>query len=226
MMSLPYRSLALRSHPLSPSFVMPRVPNPNGYSFTMHDPQAILAEDIRAELAAAALVPRSVALFYKAPGTAGRVHTDLVWNGTRWLKWTCAVNWDLFGAESAMSWYECRARECWPTDDEGRKKTAAFILDGVHFNRRMGTEIDPDDLFELAAVRLTGPTLVRTNVAHSVAVSNDSKPRWCLSIRFTQDFRSWDEAVRAFEPLFERPASAPKAKPARSGRPAKTRSAQ
>ena len=94
----------------------------------------------------------------------------------------CSINMVYMGNGSEMVWYDMPDRDrdlkwtpagtpylSWPVKDLNEKDRACI-------NGRM--------------------TLVRVDVPHAIFVKEE--PRWCLSLRFSTPFLSWDDAVDFF----------------------------
>lgn len=62
----------------------------------------------------------------------------------------------------------------------------------------------PDEVEEIARTRLTGPTLIRTDVPHQVRNYSNTEISWRISLRGNQ-FGSWEEAVEFLKPWFKNP---------------------
>jgi hypothetical protein len=194
--------LKLTEHPLRESFVFPTHKNPVAHQ--LFAPKQILNDTVLDQFGSLGLKPAFVVLFHKKPGSVGIVHTDCRFDRAKreWVKWSSAINWNLSGATSTMKFYACSLKEVWPPEGNEEKESLAQ-LDGIHFGTRNNASIKDSDLQLLATARIAGPTLVRTNTAHTVSNIDDKTVRWCISVRFDPDFADWDSAVRAFRPLID-----------------------
>lgn len=119
-------------------------------------------------------------IFRKPPGSIGAVHTDVIYNNTTntWEPWNCAVNINIDCTESVMYWFSTHLPEVLP-------KVITARLNGIHYGSEMNNNKfhGTRDFTILDSLKITKPTLVRTNAIHSVE-NIDNKDRWCISIRF------------------------------------------
>lgn len=118
-------------------------------------------------------------IFKKSAGATGAVHTDTVWDNSQsaWVLWHCAVNINLDNTNSLMYWISTTATEVYPP-------VKTVKLAGIHYGTRNNNKFqDHADYNILDSFCITTPTLVRTDVAHSVR-NLDNKDRWCVSLRF------------------------------------------
>ena len=118
-------------------------------------------------------------IFKKSPGITGAVHTDVVWDNTRsaWIPWHCAININLDNTNSLMYWISTTAPEVFPPVETDK-------LRGTHYGTRHNNKFQNcAEYTVLDSFCITSPTLVRTDVAHSVK-NLDNKDRWCVSLRF------------------------------------------
>lgn len=118
-------------------------------------------------------------IFKKSPKVTGAVHTDVVWDSLQaaWVPWHCAVNINLDSTDSLMYWISTTDTEVYPAVETDK-------LRGIHYGTRNNNKFqDRDNYSVLDSFCITLPTLVRTDVAHSVR-NLDNKDRWCLSLRF------------------------------------------
>lgn len=133
-------------------------------------------------------------IFRKPPSTIGAVHSDIIWdqNVNFWAPWNCALNINLDNTDSEMYWYAVSDTPVFPNEDHPmfvREK-----LNGIHYGARHSNKFKNNSNYSLlASLRLTEPTLLKTNVPHSVE-NLDNKDRWCLSLRFINN-PTYEECV-------------------------------
>ena len=119
-------------------------------------------------------------IFKKNPGVVGAAHTDVVWDTVQsaWIPWHCAININLDNTNSLMYWISTTAPEVFPTTVETDK------LRGIHYGTRHNNKFQNcAEYTVLDSFCITTPTLVRTDVVHTVK-NLDNKDRWCVSLRF------------------------------------------
>ena len=123
----------------------------------------------------------SVILFWRAAGSDhGWAHIDV--NAKRYVT-TCAINWAYDNGSTEMVWYDS------PGAAEIADRPVNIAPGNTH---NLAFEIA--DLHEISRCNIgTQPTLVRTNMPHTVLVGNSS--RWGVSMRFGGRYQLWDHAV-------------------------------
>ena len=93
------------------------------------------------------------------------------------------INYVLSGHDSYMAWYNA-------TDNCDYLTTSAS-----HPFRRW----NDNECVEIERDALSGPTLINASTPHRV-VNNSNEYRWSLSLRFKNNFSSWEETVKFFKP--------------------------
>ena len=128
-------------------------------------------------------------------------HTDDDPAKKTWNNIICGVNWELAGSITEFSFWDTSAlAPCWPVR-QGLPLKYDY-LNSVHFIKRGNYGIPPGAI-KLDQVELSSqPTLVRTECAH-VTTYTGSNIRIGASLRFKQNWNSWEEAVEKFKPLIE-----------------------
>jgi len=120
-----------------------------------------------------------VEIFKKTPGAVGAIHHDVVYNNetTTWDAWNCAININLDNTQSKMYWFSSSLPQVLPTVKEAK-------LNGIHYGKMHNNKFhNTNDFTILDSCMINKPTLVRTNVIHTVE-NSDEKDRWCISLRF------------------------------------------
>jgi len=128
-------------------------------------------------------------IFKKTPGVLGAAHTDIVWDPVQsaWTPWHCAININLENTNSLMYWISTTDTEIYPLAETNK-------LTGIHYGTRHNNKFQDNDKYSvLDSFCINGPTLVRTDVPHSVK-NLDNKDRWCLSLRLKGN-PTFDECV-------------------------------
>ncbi len=125
------------------------------------------------------LCPKSAMVFYRPALCSNDVaHIDTM-NRFPDRSVTASINWVIDGAGSSMRWYQT------PEGDAGIRWTPA----GTPYRAWPVTSLNEIDAREIGSI----PTLVRVDIPHAIMVGN--RPRWCISIRFKDNFASWCDAV-------------------------------
>lgn len=201
-----FHALALPANPLKRGFTVPRASGRNHY--TLHAPGDILSAGVIRRLRDVGAEVKTVALFYKRPGSEGIIHSDVGLHKGRWRRNVAAINWNLSGADSQMRWYKVTGKGVEPElEPEGTPAPWYYTLNGVHFGYYGSTQHEnlPDGQVRvLASAAIQGATLVRTDVPHAVQNTDRRRGRWALSLRCEPDFRTWGAAVSTFAPLMMR----------------------
>jgi hypothetical protein len=77
------------------------------------------------------------------------------------------------------------------------------IKEGTEIKTHVGTAYQRwnlDQVKEIERATFSGPTLVRTDIPHRAVNYDFKNPRWCISIRATKSFNSWEDSVNFFKP--------------------------
>lgn len=183
----------------------------------LKDPQLELTDEVLSIFNQLDIIPS--ALFYFCKGdtassaTERVLHNDLTrgdpepWHpdddpaAKTWNPIICGVNWELTGSVTEFTfWDPANLTACWPVR-QGLPLKYDY-LNSVHYIKRGNYGIPPEARL-LDSVELTGqPTLVRTEIPH-VTTYTGPNIRIGASLRFKQNWSTWDEAVEKFKPLFE-----------------------
>lgn len=186
---------ALVNTPFDANFQLPKLKNTQ----LTHWPIGVeyINPKLKSQLAQVGLSIGGLVLFYKSKKTIGALHSDIVWDHvtSSWKPWYAAINWDLNNTRSKMYWYQ--------TDQPGQVSTpeystdipGSYRLNGIHYGSINNINFkDNPEYILLDEIDITVPTLVRTNIPHSVENLAD-QPRWCLSIRFL-DNPEFDDCLK------------------------------
>lgn len=137
----------------------------------------------------------------------GDEHTRLIHSDIRldrstksWIPIPLGINWELTPGTTVFRWWKVDSPEVLPTEVDVPRTIE--LLAGAHYHERFRTGIH-DDAHLLEEVQLTQPTMVRTDVAHSVVFNSNARTRHGISLRFrTEDIGTWEQALEIFKPLF------------------------
>ena len=199
--------LVLPETPLKKEFQLPSFPASAPNSYEIYKPEEILDQQIAPIFKKINLEIKNVALFYKRANSRGAIHTDIFLENNRWKKMVAGVNWNITGADSRMNWYQVDEIEVEPELNppaELRSKSWYYTLNGLHFGSRGSVDPAKAKAKVLESAYIGGPTLVRTDIPHSVINTDKTKGRWALSIRFAPDFENWNQAISALMPLISK----------------------
>lgn len=122
-------------------------------------------------------------IFRGAPRTSCGIHVD-GHTATPKSQPIWAINWIIGSNTSSMYWYN-------PKQEGNEIKTHV----GTAYQRW-----NLDQVEEIQKASFLGATLVRTDIPHRVVNYDLKNPRWCVSIRATKSFNSWEDSVNFFKP--------------------------
>ena len=122
-------------------------------------------------------------IFRGAPGMSCGIHVDGHTSITE-TQPIWAINWIIGSTASSMYWYN-------PIHEGKEIKTHV----GTAYQRWHISQVK-----EIEQATFLGPTLVRTDIPHRVVNHDTKNPRWCISIRATKTFNSWEDSVNFFKP--------------------------
>jgi len=166
--------------------------------FAYADPVEFLKPEILEKLKQSGLRPRTVVLFgnkKKSYRTVNEAffHSDMVWNGQEWVVGLAGINWELELTKSTFRWWDTSNIPAIMTNTE--PPNGLGILRGLHYNQVTSEgALEKSSLLE--SVEMDGPTLVRTDFAHTVDYENsDGEYRVAASLRFYEDGMSWEDIV-------------------------------
>jgi len=174
-----------------------------GGGYDLVKPRDVLTDEIMDIFSDLKLKPTFVSLFGACNRTSSlsnrMIHTDIQQQSDlTWKKMLFGINWEIGDAENIFSWYDMsKLTECYP---EVLVTSKFKTLSGIHYGKRFNLGI-PDDAVKLDDTLITfdtGPTLVRTNVAHMTVYKSKQLLRVGVSVRFDEsDFDTWED-VTAF----------------------------
>ena len=125
------------------------------------------------------LTMNSVHLFRAPPMSKQDIHVDGDGNPSLY-----AINWILSARKSKMIWYQ-------PQKSREVNGHNELVYHSWHED-----ECDEIERFEDISV----PVLLNTEIPHRV-VNDTDEWRFCVSIRFPNEFRNWEHAVEFFQPF-------------------------
>jgi hypothetical protein len=178
-----FKELSLIENPLDKDFNFSSFYNIKKQSKNMELPLSVLNNDLVCLLNSCGLSLAGVVLFFKQPGGKSPVHVDLVFDNGIWVKWHCAINWNLTGAENIMSWWETKETPInairYPIQSGEN-----YILRGEHYGQYNNRNLDLSKSRQLALSNIIRPTLLKTDIPHTVENTDKEKTRICISVRF------------------------------------------
>jgi len=169
------------------------------FSFTQ-----VLHEELLTFLKSFPLEPYYVAVFCHGQKTKTdhKIHSDITYDEItkEWKPIPFGVTYELPDTVSTWHWWDMKdAEECLPFSSNDEKRPERFKkLNGIHFGER--SRYGPlEDSIVLETTEISGPTLVRTDIPHSITYSNPNRIRLAFSLRFKNDFKNWNEVVNFFQ---------------------------
>ncbi len=196
----PFLEINAPLNPLKTSFRLADftlTPYNNYYVF---DANEVLSADTVSFFQNLKLTPSLVAVFYKINGLPGIIHADIKKQNGAWVKNPAAVNWNLTGSDSIMTWHSMETEEYYPElNPQNTEKLPKwyFTLNGVHFGSRSNYRHESGTSHVIATKKIVTPTLVRTDWPHAVNNLDSSLKHLTLSLRFANEL-SWDEFFKVF----------------------------
>ena len=193
--------LDLPSQPLVDDF---KFPQPQfGYIIYQQD---ILSDQLIAALARRGFLVDFAVLFCRKPQypnasrmNQGVIHSDVTFVNGKWQPIYYGINYELTNSDSELSWWETTDTPVMPTTPE--VVTLDDTLRGVHYAKRNNMDPINDNYKRLDSTVIKGPTLVNTNLPHSVDYCGQAELRWGLSIRLKNQYSNWESSVDAFKEL-------------------------
>lgn len=171
--------------------------------YDLVEPGEVLTDEIMDIFSDLKLKPKFVSLFgsmiMQRTSTleTRMIHTDIQQlPNLTWKKMLFGINWEIGDAENIFSWYDMsKLPEVYP----GVVVPSKFkTLGGIHYIKRFNNGV-PEGAVKLDETTLTydtGPTLVRTNVAHLTVYKSKLLPRVGVSVRFDEsDFDTWEDVT-------------------------------
>jgi hypothetical protein len=106
-------------------------------------------------------------------------------------KTALTLNWCIQNPDADMIWYKPKA---------GISLAEALTEDSTEYCRTYN--LDYMEVIETHQV--IGPTLVNTNIPHAIKLHDSNIPRIVVSIRFSNNFSTWEEMVNFFKPFIKK----------------------
>lgn len=172
-----YLELNLQAKILTDDYVRPVIDSPHPKYY--HVESKFIHPELTELFSKLDLVLHDVEIFEKRPGSIGAIHHDVTYNSETdtWEAWNCAVNINIDNTESIMYWFTTSLPQVLPTVIKAK-------LNGIHYGTMNNNKFHGNNDFTiLDTLMISKPTLVRTDVIHSVE-NTDDKDRWCVSLRF------------------------------------------
>jgi len=180
---LPWHRLSVdASKALKSGFSWPEIePGTKRREFFYTDPSDVLDDEWLGFWSDRGSRITSVILFWRAAGSDhGWAHIDV--NAKRYVT-TCAINWAYDNGDTQMVWYDP------PPASSIADREISVAPGNTH-----SLTFKVSDLNEIGRCHIgTQPTLVRTNIPHTVLVGRSN--RWSISMRFGGRYQTWEGAV-------------------------------
>lgn len=168
--------------------------------------QDILSDALIAALAKNGFLIDFAVLFCRRPQypnpqrmNQGVIHSDVTYVDGEWKPIYYGINYELTNTTSELSWWETTDEALLPKIPE--VITIDDTLRGIHYGKRNNMDPIGGNYKRLDSVAIKGPTLVNTNLPHSVDYSGQAEIRWGLSIRLKNQYNNWENSVNAFKNL-------------------------
>lgn len=175
--------------------------------YNLVKPREVLTDEVMDIFSDLKLKPKFVTLFGFCNKTSTidtrLIHTDLQQQpDLTWKKLLFGINWEIGDAENILSWWDMDAvKACYPGPIMPSKYKT---LNGIHYVDRFNLGI-PEGAVKLDETTLTfdtGPTLVRTDVAHMAVYKSKRLNRVGVSVRFDESqFDEWSDVVDYLNPV-------------------------
>jgi hypothetical protein len=141
------------------------------------------------------------------------IHSDIFLNSDNvtWENYICGINWELTENKNEFLWWDTTELEkFYPVMEEKSEKSIKkeTVLSGIHYGKREYTGIPPGASL-LDSTQINLPTLVRTDIAHTVRYDRQTTDsniynfdtRVSLSVRFIPRWTTWEEACQFFKSI-------------------------
>lgn len=131
-----------------------------------------------------------------------KIHSDIIYDeiSKTWQSIPFGITYELDDTLSTWHWWDMKcAKQFLPFSDNDEKRPERFKkLNGIHYGER-GHYGPLEDSLVIETAEIFGPTLVRTDIPHSITYFNPNRIRLAFSLRFKNQFKQWDEVVDFFE---------------------------
>lgn len=131
------------------------------------------------------------------------IHSDIMLNDqNKWQDIICGIHYEFHDTDSNFLWWDMKdVEKIFPISENDNTRSLKFRrLNGIHYQKR-GFYGIPNACEMIESVNIQGPTLVRTDIPHTVLYKNLNRNRFSFSLRFKETFKSWEEALEIFKPL-------------------------
>jgi hypothetical protein len=127
------------------------------------------------------------------------IHSDICWDSesSNWLPIVFGINWELTDVKGTFKWWNVDSSKIvYPGNNS--PVFPYTKLNGLHYEERVKPGI-PNNSILIEETYSNSPMLVRTDIPHSVTYSGYG--RMSISVRFSDQTLSWDEAVNILSPI-------------------------
>lgn len=134
------------------------------------------------------------------------VHTDLFHHENQWHTVPFAINWEITESSATINWWDTGSAEKHYPPEIPFASTEYYVANGIHYGERVSpgqaTEKDSFNLIKSHVMTKQFPSMIRTDVPHSVEYSN-LESRLSISLRFSvDDISNWEHARSCFNQFF------------------------
>jgi len=173
-----------------------------GVSYVFFDPHEVLSGEVIRIFNTIDIKLKCVVVFSGSEKNKTRddakIHNDVWFDNGAWKNVCCGVTWELGECDAFFNWWDMSSFEkVIPV----RYPTVYDNLRGVYYKN--DKQIQAKYLIE--SVHVTQPTLVRTDIPHSVNYKyyGDSQ-RTAVSLRFHERNMSWVDLVSVLNPIIQK----------------------
>ena len=148
-----------------------------------------------------------ITVFYGGPSISIShkwMHRDVAYDALqkKWKILHCGINWEFTNSYSRSVWVDPRNLIEIEPPDIYKFDPALAKLAGNHFSKAGLSGIPPEGEILGEVTISKDPVLFRTNLPHITEWTSLNPTRQGISIRFEEEWDSWEEAVERFRPLF------------------------
>lgn len=193
--------LNLPKNPMAENFEFP----PVQYGYYI-EKSSVLSSELIEALAKKDFIVDFAVLFCRMSFSAnplrqnqGIIHSDVGLSDGKWKSIYFGINYEITDTVSELTWWETSEIPIMPVSPE--VVTIDDNLRGVHYGKRNNLDPINSNYKRLDTALILGPTLVNTNLPHSVDYFGNPKQRWGLSIRLKNEYGNWEKSVDAFRDL-------------------------
>ena len=211
-----YRELHTLPNPVDPKLLVKWLAKKSLYIQSIPDCSSLLSQELLSRFDKIGITPECCYLFglMECQERNTWIHTDLVSRDNQFIKFPCAINWELTPGNATFNWWEIEGPEVYPNPSVHGQVDGYHLL-GIHYETAsinddplnkydrdtIGSKtLDNGKIIESLELKFNTPYLVKVDVPHSVVYSTQSRQRIGLSVRFTaQQIPTWERALEVFD---------------------------